>query len=123
MQIRGTLEEELLAKERLSIKSPYVLITSKTCPTALSLEGLKAFDFSKGIIRLYRMNRLMSHIHVEQPIPYMIKDFQQVAFSFNAHKQFQNLEHKPRNCLRVKILKSGATDGGNQSNTKYSEEF
>jgi len=58
------------------------------------------------------MNRLMSHIHVEWPIPYMIKDFREVQFAYNAAKgqKLQMLEHKSRNCYRVKVLRSGATD-------------
>lgn len=55
LQIRGTLEEDLLAKERLSIKSPYVLICSLDSPV----------NFQHEVVRLYKMNRLMSHIHIE----------------------------------------------------------
>ena len=65
VQIRGSLEEDILLKERQSIKSPYVLINSKTSTAAMNLESIKTIDFSKTIMRLYKMNRIMSHIHVE----------------------------------------------------------
>lgn len=77
------------------------------------------------MIRLYKMNRIMSQIHLESPIPYMIKDHQPVNFSYNASKsqKLQQLEHKPRYCYRVSVQHSGATDSGNLSNTKHQEEF
>jgi hypothetical protein len=60
VQISGTIDEELLNKERKSIKSSHVLITNTSVDRALSHESLKKLDLTKDIFRLYKMNRLMN---------------------------------------------------------------
>jgi hypothetical protein len=67
----------------------------------------------------------MTHLHVEQPIPFNIKQFQEVRFSFNSSKSqsVQHISHKPLQFYSVKVLKNGATDKDNRSNTKVPDEF
>ena len=58
-EINGTMEAEILVKERLSVKGPYFHINN--LPPQHSENTL---DTVKNVYRLFKMNRLMNHLHI-----------------------------------------------------------
>lgn len=71
MEIRGTMDLEILAKEKASVHSPYLQINN------LGEELLRVGQMKQTgcIYRLYRLNRLMTSIQMDTPIPYVFKNF------------------------------------------------
>ncbi len=63
------MDREILLKEKASVKSCYINLNK-------TYEVLS--DVEKPVYRVYRLNRLMSHLQIIQPIPYVMKGFQTV---------------------------------------------
>ena len=52
-------------------------VSSVICPD-ICFDNLNKSGEAFKVRRLYALNRLMSHLHIDQPIPFMSKAFQKV---------------------------------------------
>jgi hypothetical protein len=87
LQIEGTLDLEILAKEMLSVRTPNFTVNQ------LETEDKDI----KQAHRVYVLNKFMTHLHIEQPIPYQFKEFQKVDIKLNSRDEgvYTYLESKP----------------------------
>ena len=98
-EIRGTLEADILAKEKLSVKSPSLYINN--------LAKEPVFDYQRNIYRLFKMNRMMNHLQADQSVPIMFKDFADFNFDYDSHRgQFTVVDHRYQKDLKLKLDKS-----------------
>ena len=67
------MDAEILQKEKSSVKSPYFHINNLDQEGGGS--GSEILDTDTNVYRLYKMNRLMNHLHITQAVPYMFKSF------------------------------------------------
>ena len=81
-------------KERASVKSPYLHI--QQLPERLE-EG--------NVYRLFKMNRLMNHLHITQAVPYMFKSFTPIKnFAYDDLKnKYTKLEDKPGHFFKLRL--------------------
>ncbi len=77
------MDLEILSKEQNSIVLPYLFINK-----------LDENFGDIGVQRLYKMNRLMSHLHVEQPLPYVFKGFSTIDMTIDFKNGVQFMEQK-----------------------------
>jgi len=68
MEIRGTMDIEILAKEKASVHSGHLFVDNLQHEI---LNGLK----NDTVYRLYKINRLMTSVQMDSPIPYLFKGF------------------------------------------------
>ena len=59
----------MILREKQSVKAPYFHINN------LPKGEDCTFESDSSVYRLFRMNRLMNHLHIKQAIPYMFKSF------------------------------------------------
>ena len=89
------MEAEILSKEKLSVKGPFFHINN--------LEP--SFDTENNVYRLFRMNRLMNHLHLQHAVPYMFKSFSPIqGFSYDdLRNKYTKLEDRPGQYFKLRL--------------------
>lgn len=97
LQIEGTLDLEILQKEILSVRTPN-----------LTVNRLESEDKSfQQTHRVYLLNRLMTFLHIEQPIPYQFKEFQKIDIKLSNRDGYTYVESKPSQYYKVQVPSTG----------------
>ena len=91
----------MLFREKQSVKAPFFHIDNLTNKEDFT------FESDSSVYRLFRMNRLMNHLHLKQAIPYMFKSFAQITdFTYDdLRNKFINLEHREGMYLKLRLEK------------------
>ena len=98
LQIEGTLDIQILEKEMLSVRTPFLCINQ--------LESKDHDPDLKSTHRIYILNKLMTHLHIEQPIPYQFKEFQKIDIKLSSQEGYTYCESKPNQYYKVQVPNS-----------------
>lgn len=105
------MEADILAKEKQSVKTPFFHIDNllDSGDTGVESAGEKpiTFDSDKNVYRLFRMNRLMNHLHREKAIPFRFKSIAPItAFDYDDLKnKFTKLDYRDGQYFKLRLEK------------------
>ena len=92
------MEQEILSKEKLSVKTPYFHINN------LPADGV-GLDTDQNVYRLLKINRLMNHLQMKHAVPYMMKSFSNLhEFKYDdLRNKYTKLEDKPGKFFKIRL--------------------